>query len=62
MVASTETESVRCTACREEYELPPRGVEPRCPECGALVWVSAGIPLDPPESGTAFAAGYARLM
>jgi len=49
-MASIKMEAVRCIACRHEYELPPRGVELCCPECGSLVWVSARIPLESPDA------------
>jgi hypothetical protein len=44
-------EEVRCLACHAVYELPLDGVReaPGCPDCGAIVWLAATIPVVEPE-------------
>jgi uncharacterized paraquat-inducible protein A len=50
--ARSPAEEVRCLACHVVYELPVEGDarEARaCPECGAVAWLAATIPLPEPE-------------
>jgi hypothetical protein len=49
----TAVEEVRCLECGELYAKPQAGgtVEenPGCPGCGYLGWISAAIPIRPPD-------------
>ena len=44
-------ESVRCLECETVYAKPARGgtarLNPGCPECGYLGWLSVDVPLRP---------------
>ena len=48
-VGFTVLQSVRCLECDAVYAKPARGgtaqVNPGCPECGYVGWVSASVPL-----------------
>ena len=57
--ALTVLESVRCLECAAVYSKPSGGgterMNPGCPECGYVGWVSAAIPFTPPSPRLRFA-------